>query len=212
MALKNAIFDATVFNYFLKITAVDLEPIVRSLISEKVLIPSQVVSEIEVLMHLEPKFKAKINRWIDLSHRRSFYHYCDTYDSIVLALIREKLDEGEAGAIAQAEKTKVVWFISDDYKNSEFIWENYRNIRLHSTFFLIALADISGLLKDYEKVIVDFLRVMKYEKFKKSKKKNLKTLIRSDYIEALKLKGLRLDKRLVSKRTSIDTIFKNAGF
>jgi predicted nucleic acid-binding protein len=192
----------------LRLRAVNLEIIVRSLISDKVLIPSQIVVEMERLANNEPHFKSKITKWIDLSHRKSFYHYCDTFDSIVFDNVKRKLDIGEAGAIAQAEKTRVFWFISDDTKNISFIKQNYSNIKQHSIFFLIALADVSGLLPDYEGLLIDILHIRKYHEFTPEKRKRLKALIRNDYITALQLNGLNYNKKVVSQKTSIDTILK----
>lgn len=209
MVLEKVIFDNTVFNYFLRIHSVDLEKIARSIIRDKVLIPSQIVVEMKQLAVHNPNFKVKINKWIDLSHRKNFYYYCDTFDSIVYDNLKKVLDEGEAGAIAQAEKTRVSWFISDDTKNLPFIEKNFGHIKQRSIFFLIALADVSGLLANYENILIDVLRIQNYSEFKPSTRKKLKALIRSEYISALQLKGLSNDKKLISSKTSIDTILKN---
>jgi predicted nucleic acid-binding protein len=211
MALEKVIFDSTVFNYFLRIQTVNFEIIIRSLIRDKVLIPSQIVIEMEHLARNEPHFKSKIAKWIDLSHRNSFYHYCDTFDSIVFDSLIRRLDFGEAGAIAQAEKTNVFWFISDDIKNYSFVNQNFSHIRQHTIFFLVALADVSGLLQkyEYERVLIDILYIRKYKEFTPGKKKKIKAMIRSEYNAAIKLKGLHYYKKLVSQKTSIDTILKN---
>lgn len=211
MTLEKVIFDNTVFNYFLRIQAVDFEKVVRVLIRDNVLIPSQIVVEMERLANNEPHFKSKITKWIDLSHQKRFYHYCDTYDSIVFDNVRRKLDIGEAGAIAQAKETNVFWFISDDTKNISFVEQNYGNIKQHSIFFLVALADISGLLQDYESVLLDILHIRKYHKFTPQKRKQLKALIRREYTTALQLNGIHYNKKIVSQKTSIDTILKNKG-
>lgn len=205
--LNTVIFDNTVFNYFLRIRKINLEIIVRSLII-KVIIPSQIACEMERLAENEPSFRPKIMKWIDLSIRNSYYHYCNTYDSIIFDNARKYLDIGEAGAIAQAEKIKVVWFISDDTKNSSFISQNYPFLKQRSIFFLIALADIESLLPDYEAVLLDVLEIRKYHDFSPRKKRELKALIRGDYIDALKLKGLIYNRKIVSQKTSIDTIIK----
>ena len=209
MALETVIFDNTVFNYFLKIHSVNLERIVRSIIRDKVLIPSQIAVEMEQLGKKKLDFQSKINRWLDMSYRKSFYHYCDTFDSIVFDNVKKELDIGEAGAIAQAEKMRVSWFISDDIKNISFIEKNYSHIKQHSIFFLIALADVLELLPDYKSVLKDFLRVRGYKNFTSSKKRQLKALIRSDYIDALKLEGLNYNKKIVSQKTSLDRILQN---
>lgn len=211
MALTRVIFDNTVFNYFLKIQSVNLESLCRSLIKEYVLIPTQIVVEMERLALKEPYYKSRINKWIDQSYRKNFYRYCDTYDLVIFDNVRRILDQGESGAIAQAEKTGVRWFISDDIKNTPFITENYGNIRVKSSFFLIALADISGYLPDYNKVLIEFLKIRKYSYFK-SKRKQFKKLLRDEYTEALKLYGLPYNKKRISEKTSIDTILKNESY
>ena len=208
MALSKVIFDNTVFNYMLKVKSVNLDIIFRSLISEHVIIPSQIIAEMENYANFEIKFKSKILKWIDQSHQKNFYLYCDKFDSVILDNILKKLDRGEAGAIAQAEKIKVFWFISDDYKNIPFVKQNYEHIRQHSIFFMIALADILSLLADYDKLMVEILEIKDYKNFKISAKKDLKSLIRRDYIAAMKHLGIREDRKKVSIKCSIDTILK----
>lgn len=162
----------------------------------------------ETLSLSKPQFKSEISRWIDLAHRKRFYQYCDSYDSIVFDNIKRILDDGEAGAIAQAEKTGVYRFISDDIKNLPFIEMNYGNIRQNSIFFLIAVADVAKLLPDYESLLIEILQIKQYDQFSPSKRKQLKALIRNEYIAALQLKGVHYDKKVVSQKTSIDSILK----
>ncbi len=134
----------------------------------------------EKLAFNDARYKAKISKWIDKAHRKQFYHYCSDYDTIIFETIRRKLDDGEAGAIAQAERIGVFWFFSDDLKNIKFIQQNYGNIRQHSIFFLIALADIMSLLPDYETVLIDYLEILGYERFSAQKKRRFNGYVRSE--------------------------------
>ncbi len=208
MALNRVIFDNTVFNYFLRIQSVNLDILCRSLIRDYVLIPTQIVAEMEQLAQKNPYYKSRINKWIDQSHSKNFYHYCDTFSLVTLDILKKKLDAGESGAIAQAEKTRVYWFISDDIKNTSFINENYPNIKVYTVFFLIAIADIAGLILDYNKLLKEFLEIIKYDNFEKKKIKEFKKLLREEYKAALELYGFRYNKKRISEKTSIDTILK----
>ena len=208
MALTQVIFDNTIFNYILKIQSVDFNILLRSIISDKILIPIQIIPEMESLANNEPQFRTRILKWIDQVNRKSFFHICASYDSIIFDTIKRKLDEGEAGAIAQAEKRGVYWFLSDDIKNIKFIKQNYGNIHQHSFFFLISLADILGLLPDYESVLIDFLEISRYNNRTENKKRNFKKHLRDEYIAALQMSGLHFNKKVVSQKTSISKILE----
>lgn len=207
MGLASAIYDNTVFNYFVRINTVDLERITRLLFSEKVLIPSQIVVEMERFAFAKPEHKSKVLHWIDLSHQKRFYHYCDNYDSVVLDSLTRILDAGEAAAIAQAERTKVCWFISDDTKNDVFISENYKHIRCHSIFFLLALADSKGLIPDYEKTLAEILVIRKYEGFGKKSRTELRKKVKRDYQAAIIHLGLHRSNNAISKKVNLEYIF-----
>jgi predicted nucleic acid-binding protein len=203
--LNTVIFDNSVFGYFVEIKKVNLEIIVRNLIQEKVIIPSHIISEMEPLAIREPKIQKCINQ----AYKKQFYHFCDTFDLITLDFLRGKLDKGEASAIAQANKRQIPYFISDDIKNLTFLKENFSHIRQYSTYFLIALADVSGLLPNYEDVLAEFALLRCYDKFSAKTKKGFKIMLRNEYEAALQLKfGNNYNKKICYKKTSIDTILK----
>jgi len=208
MALQSVIFDNTVFNFFAKINCVNLHRLMPSIISDSILVPSEILSEIEGLGIAHPQYQSKVFYWTDQIRQNYFFKHCTTYDSVVFDLVKSKIDKGEADAVAQSQKTGVRLFITDDKSCLPFINENYNNIRTFSTFFLIALADIQGILPDYEKTIYEFHEVISYASFNSKTKKTHKAKLRYEYSEALRYLGISLDKKIVSKKTSLDTIFK----
>lgn len=208
MALQSVIFDNTVFNFFAKINCVNLYRLMPSIISDSILVPGEILGEIEGIGITFPQHQNKIFYWTDQIRQNYFFKHCTTYDSVVFDFVKSKIDKGEADAVAQSQKTGIRLFITDDKKCLPFINENYNNIRTFSTFFLIALADIQGLLPDYERTIYEFHEVIQYNYFTKKTKKIHKAKLRYEYSEALRHFGISLDKKIVSKKTSLDTIFK----
>ncbi|TAF74446.1 MAG: hypothetical protein EAZ53_08640 [Bacteroidetes bacterium] len=209
MILESCIFDNTVFNYFLKIESLDFEIICKNIITKKVLVPSKIVAELE-------KFNSPFNnnqnlrvaKWIFDIPLNNFYHFCDSFDILVLEEVKKCLDLGESEAIAQSQQTGVIWFFSDDIKNKPFINKNFPNIKQHSFIFLIALSDILGLLPNYEIIINEVLAIRKYNKLKETKKKKLQKLIYEEYESAMKLMGVAKSEEILQKKSQIDEINK----
>jgi predicted nucleic acid-binding protein len=210
MSLQKVIFDNTVFNFFVRIESANLFHITKSIITDSVLVPSKVLEELESLGSLDENYMQKILYWTDQIKQNYFYQFCSSYDSIVLDFLSGKIDKGEADAIAQSLKTGVSIFITDDKNCLEFIEDNYSHIKSYSTFFLISLADVHGLLPDYEKTVAEYHKIIGFNSFRKITKKLHLQKIRYEYIEAMKYLGINKDKKLISQKTSFLTILKNS--
>jgi len=214
MLLNKAIIDNTVFNLLVKIQSVDLENIIRSVISEYILVPSEVLIEMEQrIPHAYPEYQPRIMRLSEQTRANNYFKLCTSYDGFIYDEVKRFIDKGEADAIAQSAKTGVRLFITDDKECQLFILGKYSHIRLHSTFFIIMVADVSGLIRpeDYNNVFVEYHKIIKYEQFKSTTKREHKAFLRKEYASALEYVGFRNNKRVISNKTSVDTILRNAN-
>ncbi len=207
MALKSAIFDNTVFNFMARMNSINLYLLTKSLFQERVLVPSEILTEMELLSY-RSHYKARITQWADNIRSKRFYEMCNSYDPVVLEFARSIIDKGEADAVAQSKKTGVSVFISDDFECLPFINQNHGYLRCYSTYFLLSLADVQDLLPNYEIVLSEYLSLLRYSNMREKARKELKGRMRFEYQEALKVYGLENDKKRISKKTSLDTILK----
>ncbi|MBI4649089.1 MAG: hypothetical protein HY738_21490 [Bacteroidia bacterium] len=207
--IPKAIFDNTVFNFFVRFSCADLSNIVRTIISNGVFIPLEILNEMEKIAIDYPEYQSKIFYWSDQIRRNRYYKLCTTYDAIVYDFVKSRIDKGEAEAVAQSQKTGIRFFITDDLKCQPFIQEHYPSIKTYSTFFLLSIAEINGLLPDYKKVFKEYHQILNYQKFGISKKKKHKAKLRFEYTEAVKNFGFPYNKKEISEKTSVDKILKN---
>ena len=209
MALQSVIFDNTVFNHFARLKSIKLIPIIQNTIADKVIVPSEVLVELTNFRNEYPEYNQKISSWINsISSSRNFEH-CSSYDSLVLDFARHSIDKGEAEAVAQAQKRGLKFFITDEKKCIPFIKKNYPDIRTFSSFFLIAVADLHDLVSDYDETIIEYHKILGYQNMTPKKKKEHKGILRQEYKSAMSLFSLNIDKKIISVKTSIDTICRN---
>jgi predicted nucleic acid-binding protein len=199
--LSKAIFDNTVFNYIIRLQSVDLSNIVKLLIQE-VLVPQTIVSEMEGWGE-NPKYAARIGFYTNQIRRNQFYKFCTSYNPVILEEAQRHIDKGEADAVAQSDKTNVLLFVTDDKACQDYIKDSYPNIRLHSTFFLIALAHFQGLLPNSEAVLQEFHQINKVENMGAKSQSTYRKMLRSEASEASRLLGFSFDKKQISFLTSL---------
>ena len=206
---QKVIFDNTVFNYAVRLRSFDLLRISRYLINGNVLVPAAVFEELE---RFNPDYflenKIRILKVKETIARGGFFQYCTDFDSIIHDTLIRRIHRGEADAVAQSEKTKVNYFITDDTKCCPFINANYPNVKTFSTFFLLCAADLMGLLVDYNKAFAEYHSVINYNNFNSKTRKQHKARLRFEYNEVLKMYNLHFDKKRISKKTSVDTILR----
>jgi predicted nucleic acid-binding protein len=199
--LSKAIFDNTVFNYIVRIQSIDLSNVIRSLVSE-VFVPQTIVAEMEDWIQ-DPIFAARIGYFTNQIRNNQFFKFCTSYNSIIFEEAQNYIDKGEADAIAQSDRINVLLFITDDIRCQKYIIEYYPNIRIHSTYFLIALAYFQGLLPVAESVLAEFHQIMQVKKMKSTTKRIYKEMLRREATEALKVLGFAVDKKQISFLTSL---------
>lgn len=177
MALDSIVIDNTVFSFFLRFQDIDLGNILRNIITGKVLVPAEIVNEMKHIAHKHPQYIRQLQHWKNQIESNRFFLFCHSYDSVVLEFAKKNIDKGEAEAVAQCMKRRIFHFITDDKKCLPFILKNYQNIRINSTFFLIAIADMHGLLNKYERTFSEYHSILNYQKMslKKQRKHGLKS-------------------------------------
>jgi predicted nucleic acid-binding protein len=199
--LSKAIFDTTVFNYIVRMRSVVLSNVIQSLVQE-VLVPQTIVAELEGWAQ-DPVFAAQIGYFVSQIRRNQFYKFCTSYNPIILEETLRYIDKGEADAVAQSDKTNVLLFITDDTLCQKHIQAFYPNIRIHSTFFLIALAHFQTLLPNVEDVLQEFHQILEIRKMKPATQRGYKIMLRREAIEALKVLGFPNDKKKIAFLTSL---------
>jgi predicted nucleic acid-binding protein len=202
MALDTIVIDNTVLNFFLKLSSVNLSSVLRSVITGRILVPSEIVREMQSLSEGNPSFVLPVQKLQYQIVKSNFLMHCHSYDSVVLEFAQKNIDKGEAEAVAQCIKRKVPYFITDDLKCLSFIKHHYNDIQIGSTFLLIALADIHGLILNYNNVFVEYHRILNYHKMGVSKIKVHQERIKNEYSHAAKLLGIQLNEKTLNLKTN----------
>ncbi|HTB07233.1 MAG TPA: hypothetical protein VK806_09795 [Bacteroidia bacterium] len=209
MALSSIIVDTTFFNYSIRFNSIDLNNILRNIISGgKVLVPSVILNEMEDFGNYYHQYANQIQYWIGQVQQNRFYSFCNSYDTLVYDTVRRYIDKGEADAIAQCEKTRVLHFITDDLDCIPYIKQHYSHIRINSTFFLIAIADIQGLIPNYEQTLLEYASILNYAAMTPATKRTHTRRLSTEYRQALQLLGNNYDEQLIYRKTGIATILR----
>lgn len=206
MALDSIVIDNTVFNFFLKISDIDLSNILRNTITGKVYVPSQIFNEMSDITKKYPDYLYKIEKLKNQITENYFFIHCHTFDSVVLEFSKKNIDIGEAEAISQCIKRKIPYFITDDFKCLPFISKNYNHIKIYSSFFLIAIADLHGLIKNYPMVFNEYNKISNYKKMNSSKQKLHQDRIENEYKKAAQIYGISINNGLLIDKTNIGTL------
>ncbi len=201
----DAILDNTVFNISARIHTCDLISLADNLFNN-ILIPQAIASEIQSFpkgyeLEAEQKMEYYFSR-IRLGSKG--LQLCTTYDSVVLSFIKDQqnVDNGEAEAIAQAQKRYIGLFFTDDDKCIRTLSPLYPNIRFVPTLYLIALLDVLGYLPNYDEVIREYF-TYKPLPLQSKARKNEKEKFRSAYKNAVLHFNLSISKKDISKKTSL---------
>ncbi len=206
MALDSIVIDNTVFNFFLKISDIDLSNILRNTITGKVYVPSQIFNEMSDIQKKYPNYLHKIEKLKNQITENYFFIHCHTYDSVVLEFSKKNIDMGEAEAISQCVKRKIPYFITDDFKCLPFILKNYNHIKIYSSFFLIAIADLHGLINNYNMVFKEYNKISSYNKMNSSKQKLHQDRIENEYKKAAQIYSISISNELLVDKTNILTL------
>lgn len=98
-------------------------------------------------------------------------------------------------------KRRIPYFITDDFRAMRYISEHYPHIQMNSSFFLISVADIHGLISDYNRVFASYCRIMAIETLSTYKKCEFWKRIRREYSKAAKLYGIPLSESKLFEKT-----------
>ncbi len=164
---------------------------------ERIHIPLKVKEEYEN----EFSIRAEPNRKLVLSQmslNSGFLSICSKYDTISLVILKttEGIDAGEAEAAAQHKTVNSRFVLSDDKKFILGLKKADPHIKVIGTIHLIAWLDISRSIldpKEYFKIV--------YKRIQFDSK-----MLRTAYKEIYMILRIPIDKRLLSKKTSLKTL------
>jgi predicted nucleic acid-binding protein len=164
---------------------------------ERIHIPLKVKEEYEN----EFSIRAEPNRKLVLSQmslNSGFLSICSKYDTISLVILKttEGIDAGEAEAAAQHKTVNSRFVLSDDKKFILGLKKADPHIKVIGTIHLIAWLDISRSIldpKEYFKIV--------YKRIQFDSK-----MLRAAYKEIYMILRIPIDKRLLSKKTSLKTL------
>jgi predicted nucleic acid-binding protein len=209
MALDSIVIDNTVFNFFLKISDVDLSNILRYTITGRVLVPSKIVGEMENIARKFPEHSVAVQKLQNQIIKNNFFIHCHSFDSVVLEFAKKHIDKGEAEAISQCIKRRIPYFITDDFRCLPFITKHYTDINVNSTFFLLAIADLHGLIRNYKQVFQDYHNIIHYSKMRTTKKSEHQKRLIDEYNKAAKLFDIKIIKDKLDAKTNISKLLLN---
>lgn len=205
MFQRSAVFDTTVFNYLARMytPAFDFSLILSTLLPGGVFMPETVAKELQVFSN-DLKYQKKILNWINDAQENKFFKYCTDRDHVTHDFLKKILDAGEADAMSQCIQKQSSWFITDDHEAVKKIKKyNFNVVPTYSTFYLIALADVNGLLPNYYEICKSYYQIIGFENFGVPKRKLHLQRIRAEYTAALKCMSFKIDKKVISKKTNI---------
>jgi predicted nucleic acid-binding protein len=115
-------------------------------------IPGKVKNEYAAGLQKEPHREWLLKR---LQPDQGFYRLCTSYDSIVLITVEkfEGIDPGEAETYAQYRKINAQFLVSDDKRFIKALISFDKYIKVYTTLHLICWLEISGYLKEWERLI-----------------------------------------------------------
>lgn len=164
---------------------------------EKIHIPLKVKEEYEneFSIRAEPNRKLVLNQ---MSLNSGFLSICSKYDTISLVILKttEGIDAGEAEAAAQHKTVNSRFVLSDDKKFILGLKKADPHIKVIGTIHLIAWLDISRSIldpKEYFKIV--------YKRIQFDSK-----MLRTAYKEIYMILRIPIDKKLLSKKTSLKTL------
>jgi predicted nucleic acid-binding protein len=166
----------------------------RSVFS-RIHIPMMVRTEYEKMSILEPDRVWMLER---LQTYTGFYVLCTRYDTVVLNKLKTVpgIDSGEAEVAAQHERIETQYILSDDRAFQTAIKKMYPAYRILGTLDVIALLDLSFVLRDRDKILTRLFNRHRFDS------KGL----REAYSSMARHLGLHLRKKDLSAKTSIKSL------
>lgn len=195
--MYSAILDNTVLVYFTKLHQYRLLELLLQLF-KVLLIPSSVSQEYEAGLEKEPSRSWLLQR---LKPTGEGFRLCTIFDSFVKAALQlEKgIQEGEAEAVAQYQRTSAKLIVSDDAKFQATMKSlpAYQHIRIWNSLHIIAWLDIAGFIGDYGGLV---------KRFHEDARQFTSGELRLAYEEVAKYLGIDVPKKRLSEKCSLKFI------
>lgn len=195
--MRRAIVDNTVLANLTDAGLYDFLNKTRTLF-EHLYIPEKILEE---FLDVPQPYLAIRQRFADgILFDRGFFRRCNTFDPIVLGILKteQDVDAGEAEAIAQAVKRNITLLLTDDVECRIYVQQNRPYITCHNTAFLVALLDVNKFIPEPEQA---WKKLYNRHKFKASD-------LRDAYFEAYRFLGITPDGKILSEKSSLKRILK----
>lgn len=128
-----------------------------------------------------------------------FFRLCTAYDSFAMVLVDgfKGMDRGEAESYAQLKRISANIIVSDDKRFVKALETLDPTIRVYSTLHIICWLDLLSLGIKWAEIIPKIHDVRKFESAD----------LRKAYNDMLKILGLNLSKKEISKKCSLKKLF-----
>ena len=159
-----AIVDSSFLVYLTKIKSENLFYALR-LVFDQLLFPLEVVKE----------FTPKDNRPENTGRNQvikqlddvyyPFYTRCTSLDRVVMKTLEatQKVDRGEAEAIAQARARHIRFILTDDKKQLTHLPDPFKDLKYFNSLTIVCLLDLRSLLKSYQTCIQELHKIRPFK-------------------------------------------------
>jgi predicted nucleic acid-binding protein len=199
MAKPLAIIDTSFLIYSTRLKEVNLLKNLR-LFFDYILFPKEVRIEFAPDENIpENRIRNEILGQIEIS--QGFYRACDTYDLVVLDILKSipKIDDGEAEAIAQSQSRLVPFVLIDDKNALKKLPEMFSHIKFYNTLTIVSLLDITGFIDNYNECIRGLYGLRKFKSAE----------LRKAYQVALDHISVSISPKQLSRKSSLKKILLN---
>ena len=213
--LGKVILDNTVLNISIAIKSFDFFDRIAAFSMQPFLIPEEIFQEAN-----KPAFHKKnpekiANLLAEVEAGTGRIILCTSVDELLLSELKTIIDQGEAEAIAQAEKISSNTFISDDSKAIKRLLQFKKSskgslvspsFQMFSSFYLLALLHISALITDheYESAKAEMYGIRKWEKMRLGRQNDYFKTLCVEYTQAAILMGVNISQNDIATNCKVN--------
>lgn len=184
----SVIIDTNVLINFFTLRSHNLLQVISTIFSQ-VYIPLEVKNEFVGKSSIIPDRMQFVD---SLKSDSGFYRLCPHHDELTLSEIKRfpKVDAGEAEALAQHQKIRPKFILTDDISFQNAVREKY-SVRFINSLFVLCALDILNFTKNQRKIFYAFYEI---HKFKSNQ-------LREAYLSVNNYYEIGVNKKTISRKT-----------